>query len=70
MTDQRAPDKSFILINIFLFLYKKGMFLGILNPLKHQAKFVADDIQIFFFFFQRKRVLKFYVNRLPSRRFT
>ena len=31
--------------------------------------FVADDIQKIFFIFQRKQVLIFHVNRLPSRRF-
>ena len=32
--------------------------------LKHQAKFVADDIQNFFFIFQRKQVLTFHVNHM------
>ena len=41
------------------------------KPLKCQAKFVADDIQKkIFFIFQRKEVLTFCVNHLPSRWFT
>ena len=38
-----------------------------LKPLKRQAKFVADDILNFFFIiFQRKQVLTFDVNHLPT----
>ena len=39
------------------------------QPLKRQAKFVADDI-FYFLIFERKQDLILHVTRLPSRRFT